>query len=58
MAAKSVSINISNRVGYSPRPSSVPNTYYPVFCSCGDAVPRIIAGVNWDGSTIIYYPDR
>lgn len=50
---KSDPITPVNNIIYVPRPS---NDSLAIYCMCGDAIPRVLCGLNWDDSAIIYYP--
>lgn len=47
------SATITNHLAFVSPPTS---NHYPIFVFCGDAIPRMIAGKNWDGNYIIYCP--
>lgn len=47
------STNIANHLAFITPPGA---GYFPVLIDCGDAVPRCVAGMNWDGNWIIYCP--
>lgn len=48
--------SIVNNIVFTAPPTITNHKIYPLVCYNGDAIPRIIAGINWDSSIMIYLP--